>query len=306
MERENDSALQQAIDKVMAAVATATNAAEVAKSQASAAAAAAAKLAPPDHVSESEQIHAALNKVPYIGQVLAIIAKRVGVSVAFLVVFFLVLAPLLYPLLVGAYLPLLPKNLQILYTQFVLESFDVDDVVSRSVQETAAMFVAQNNERIDFVQQFQQTWTKNGSDKSSPYRFPIKDGQEFIVTLKPTQHIKTATCVAGSAKAVAARSALNNDRLFIVRAFGKQQATSSGSLDSDATVVVTEKFWLDQPSLLGARKEGVVQVVIDETIASKIWECWQIQTDLTIIVHKTLKNLARTKPPAIAAVPITK
>ena len=207
------------------AAATATNAAEAAKAQAAAAAASAAKLGASQSQDDTERAQQALKKIPYVGVALAFIASHAGISGAIAAAFFLIVAPFLYPLLFSVYISFLPEKLKGAYVNIVLESFSVDDLVEKSVRETAVRFIAENNERIDFVQQFQQTWTRNGADKSPAYRFPLSDNQEFRVTLKPTQLIPVKTCQNGSTKAIAANKALNNEKLFRFEFSGKSSQT---------------------------------------------------------------------------------
>ena len=300
MPEDQAKSLQDAIDKALGAAATATNAAEAAKAQAAAAAASAAKLGSALSSDESEQAQQTLKKIPYVGGTLAFIARHAGISGAIAFAFFLIVAPFLYPLLFSLYISFLPGKLKGIYVNAVLESFSVDDLVEKSVRETAARFIIENNERIDFVQQFQQIWTRNGADKSPAYRFPLSDNQEFRVTLKPTQLVPVHTCQNGSPKAIAANKALNNEKLFSIRIFGKELSNSGGNTDVMGTFVADDKFWKQRGSLPANQREGVVQVVLDQSVASSAWECWTINTDLTIVVHKTLGELV-PKPAKQAA-----
>lgn len=300
MPSEQEKSLQDAIDKALGAAAAATNAADVAKAQAAAAAASAAKLSGSQSQDDAERAQQALKKVPYIGAPLAFVAKHAGLSSAAVVAFFLVIAPLVYPLLFSFYISVLPEKLRGAYVNVVLDSFSVDDLIEKSVRETATRFIAENNERIDFVQQFQQSWTRNGADKSPAYRFPLSDNQEFRVTLKPTQLVPVQACQNGSPKAIAANKALNNEKLFSIRIFGKELSNSGGNTDSMGIFVADDKFWKQRGGLPANQREGVVQVVLDQSIASSAWECWTINTDLTIIVHKTLGDLV-AKPAKQAA-----
>lgn len=297
--QSDNSALLQ---RTLAAAAAAANSAETARAEAAAASAAAARLDRPSEHDDDKIVQEALRKIPYFGFILAHVAKHAGIGAIAVLSVFLVLGPLAYPLLLGIYSNLLPDKARASYIEFVQESLGIDKALDRTIRESTDALIAANNDRIDFVQQFQHTWGKSQSERTPAYRFPLRRGQEFTVTLKPTSVASSQGCSSGSTKERTATDALNDEQLFSIRVFGRQQANTSGNIDSEGSFSATDTFWKDLISSPKIPSQGVVQVYMSGKLAALMSECWTVKTDLTIVVSKTLPNLpAKTTKPVASS-----
>lgn len=242
-----------------------------------------------------------LKAIPVFGRLLALLARRAGLAVGGGALLVLVVLPLLVPLLMSMYLRLLPEDLRTLYAKWLVGPLSVDENISRKVDDAVAAVVADNNLRLDFVQQFQHLWVKDGDWRTPVYAFPLSDQQEFNVDFDAQPGATKAACTEQK-KIDAAAEALHGEGLFTIEVLGRKFVLDS--IDNPTTLPFGETFWSDAKATrdLLKHKKATVQVVLNRRLATAVLECYPIRSNLLITVNKTIKphKLERTGAPGSA------
>lgn len=252
--------------------------------------------------ASNESVQGVLQGIPHIGRLLALIARHVGLSAAVAVTFFLFIAPLIYPVLFALYMSMFPAGLKTAYAKYVLDAFGVDDLISADVDEAVRKFVADNNARIDFVQQFQQVWEPDVGQMT--YSLPLELGQEFKIGFQPIVSPAEKRCDEKSPAANKAQVALRSRNLFSVEVLGKSRFTTPAKLPQPYEWSFGESLWstadaeIDQ---VRRQRTMTLTVVIDQGLASDIWKCWRIKSDLSVTVNKSMKQIKVGKTPTSAS-----
>src|SRR5438552_3006991 len=127
-----------------------------------------------------KELSGALEKIPYVGPILAYLVRhRYFAIVGIIVVLFLVV-PLSTPILSALYLNALPEAVRLSYTSIITDAYSVDKSIEAKLED----MIAQNNTRLDFVQQFTKVWSNPTDLKSQYFYFPLIKGQEFAIDFR--------------------------------------------------------------------------------------------------------------------------
>lgn len=244
--------------------------------------------APAPRLGSDPDVQAGLKAVPVFGPLLALVARRAGLSVAVGGLLLLVVLPLLVPLLMSLYLRLLPQDLRSLYAKWLVGPLSVDENIARKVDAAVAQVVADNNLRLDFVQQFQHLWVRDGDWRTPVYAFPLAEQQEFNIDFDAQPAATKAACTDAQ-KIQAADEALHGEGLFTIEVMGKKFPVDS--IDNPTTIPFGEGFWAGAKSErdLLKHKKASVQVVLNRRLAAAALECYPIRSNLLITVNKTIK-----------------
>ncbi|WP_310384336.1 hypothetical protein [Roseateles sp.] len=235
-----------------------------------------------------DKVQEALKAIPYVGGLLAYMARHMGMFSASLALLILVILPLLVPVLMSAYLRLLPDELRIAYSQWLLGPLAVDQRVTRLVDKAVATVVSDNNLRLDFVQQFQQVWVKDGDWRSPVFAFPLSEKQEFNLDFSAHALPSRSACT-DVLKIKAAEKALTEKGLFTISVLGKSYPIES--INEPTPLPFGENFWAmakNELDLLRKERAAKVQVVLNLDVARAALECYPIRSTLLITVNKTL------------------
>lgn len=228
-----------------------------------------------------------LKPIPVVGPLLALVAKHLGLSAAVTLILVLLVLPLLYPIIMSGLLKAMPDQLRNTYATFVVDALQLQDVLDARVDGAIERIVKDNNERLDFVQQFQQNW-QTGFYRSPAYTFPLSQGQHFEIGFSARTVPNKPPCKADQAEK--ADKAINDDHLFTIRALGVDRF----SVDANGSEprAFGDMFWSKATSELDslqANKGKTVQVVINQALAKQVFPCYGINSTMEVVVRKTIK-----------------
>lgn len=189
-----------------------------------------------------------VKKTWLVGPLLAWAVMHSPLAVVLLVLLIVVVIPLITPPLSALYVMGLRKVGFPDYGKFVVETFSeevikerVDQLVTDAL-ERESVLVQQNNARLDFVQQLQQTWRAGGLNRSPLYEFPIQSPQEFTLEISGTKEpVADKKCLAASLEAINAEKALNS-QVLAVSIMGRERF-KWGLNDERTAKPFGENFW---------------------------------------------------------------
>ncbi len=242
---------------------------------------------------KKSEIAKALGKIPKIGQYLELLIDKLGIKAVLYAIAFFGVGPLAYPLLLGIYLKLIPNSWSQPYSRHVIESISVDDFFADEIEKAASALVADNNDRIDFTQLFQQTWTKNGDDRSPIYSFPIQVGQQFNINFEAKRVPLTKPCKNGSKESDDANRALR-EKIFQVYVLRneKERISANAYPPAESFEMGADVWEMDKQAaaIVSQNKKATVWVILNDKAFAAL-ECWNLSSSLQVTVRKSLKEI---------------
>jgi len=238
----------------------------------------------------------AVEKVPWVGAIIAYIIRRGWWGMAAVTFVLLVIVPFLAPLLAACYISLLPQEVHRFYADVVTSAFTVDDRILKQIEYV----VKENNANLDFVQQYQAEWTDPYQTRFTTYTFPLKPGQDFDVQFTVGTRAVDKPCSNASTEASAAEDALSNDQLFHIYINGGLDYTAGATDDTGGNRQYRKAFWDKQANKTSATENaesatGSVQVRLStnrdatgHSLAERVLRCYRLSSGVRVIVYKTL------------------
>ena len=240
----------------------------------------------------------ALKSIPVIGPLLALLAKHFGIGVTVALAIVLLILPILYPLIMSLLLKSIPESWRQPYAKYVIDAFAVEEVIDTKVDKAVEKVVTDNNERLDFVQQFQQVWAPNVY-RSPAYALPLAAGQHFEIAFSAKAVAIRPACKGEPAER--ADRAINDERLFTIRALGIDRF--SVDANNSEPKVFGDKFWANatvELDAIDANKGKTIQVFLNQELAKEVFTCYALTSTMEVLVRKTIR-VTKLRPAATAS-----
>lgn len=237
-----------------------------------------------------KEIAAAVADVPWIGPLLAFFIRRGWWATVLILVLFFLVVPFVTPLLSAAYVKVLPRDFRDLYARWVIDAYG--EPIKIDIDAAVRQVVDKNNANLDFVQQFRAEWSDPSADPARFYRFPLKEGQEFMIEFRPEQ-AEAVPCNAEDPRVGPADDALDNDDLFQISINRGAEKYAAGVRSVPENKRFGKAFWekvaKSSSSVESSQSDaGSVEIRLPNKTAQTVLPCYKLAADLRVIVYKTI------------------